>query len=92
VYEVTISGTAVKALDDYLPENTLTTTFELTILDPCDPSTITNLPELTNQVYTITDEEMQYTVPTTYIINPYYCEVETGIDITPTAEGNTAIP
>lgn len=69
VYTVTIKGTASKSIDQV----NLSTTFTITLLDPCDPPQSFTVPTLSDTEYMITDDNAAaYTHPT-FNIEPFYC-------------------
>ena len=77
VYTVTITGTAIKSINEIKE----TATFTLNILDPCDPPTSLSKAEFSDQEYTLTDDDAVKYTHSSFTISPLYCKFRYDYDI-----------
>ena len=73
-YTVTIKGTAAASETPLTDSDTAT--FDIILTDPCDPPTLTPPADLTDQVYTLTDNAHPDYLTAAWTISPDYCEVD----------------
>jgi len=78
IYVVTVKGTVVNSSST--PKRSETTTYKITLLDPCSPPVSVTAAALANQEYTITDNTKYYTHPV-FSISPSYCPLTYTYDI-----------
>ena len=89
VYEITIQGLAIKAVD----MDTLTETVTLTLTDPCNPPasvTPPSSPGLENQQLIITETGKQYTHPE-FVVSPDFCPLTYSYRVGVTEDGVDAV-
>ena len=84
-YEVTITGTAVTS------GQTDFATFVISMVDPCDPPVSITSPGLTNQVYTITDDNATPYKHPDFVSDPVYCPIDYTYLETKLEAGDSAI-
>lgn len=84
VYSVTILGTAVRSGE------TLTSNFQLELVDPCNPPNSITAPTLLDQNYIITTPAASY-VHEAFSVDPAYCPLEYANSVTLLANGNNAV-
>lgn len=87
-YEVTIRGTTVAATTP----RTGTTTFILTLVDPCDPPTSLTapVPGFEDQEYTLFDSQQSYQHPD-FVIDPPECKYTVTYEYIKLSDGRTAV-
>ena len=89
VYIVTITGTASRS--ENAAKKTRTTTFEVTLEDPCDAPASLIKPAFENQEYTITDDSFApYTHPE-FTVSPAYCPIKYEYNWTKLSNDDSAI-
>ena len=86
-YRVTITGTASRLTDQLIK----TATFDLTLVDPCDPPTSLTKPAFDNYMYTIADNNANpYTYPV-FVVSPDYCTITYNYATSTLTNGGSAI-
>ena len=72
------------------PLQEATKTFIITLVDPCDPPISVTGTDFTNQEYTLTDNQKEYTHPA-FTVSPGYCPIVYTITETLLTAGDSAI-
>ena len=85
-YEVSIKGSAKGSS----PLQEATKTFIIALVDPCDPPISVTGTDFTNQEYTLTDNQKEYTHPA-FTVSPEYCPIVFTITETLLTAGDSAI-
>lgn len=84
VYSITIAGTAVKSGE------TLTSSFQLELVDPCNPPVSVSAGTLEDQTYIITTPAASYTHEP-FVADPAYCPLNYEYSITNLNNGESAV-
>ena len=87
-YFITVTGTAVNSLDQLEK----TTTFKLTLLDPCNPPASLLPPSTVNQQYTLTDTEAPTYTIGQFTVEPDFCPYFYTWEITNLEQVNSGAP
>ena len=79
---MTITGTATQSTANIEK----TTTFTITLVDPCNPPASVVASSVADQEYTITDTSRDYKVAD-FIVTPSFCQVDYTVTIDPICDG-----